>query len=247
MSAIAILGPYQLLSAVQMSNNITSPVTAFKSQRDMSYDLGWSGTPTGNFFVDGSNSYVANGVGVAQTVQTPGNWQALSLIAGFTASGSAGNHLVNIPYLGFMFMRLRYVATGAGAETIATVADVSSSLASTWFTICDGAGTVFAIWFKVGGTGTSTAAAAANPTATLVEQDISANATASTIGTALASTIAALNSTNSFTTSGTTTVTVTNKVGGPFQQASAGTTGFTVTNTAGGGLLTATLGGKGGN
>lgn len=246
MSAIAILGPYQLLTATQMSNGITSPVTAFKSQCGMSYDIGFTGTPTGNFFVDGSNTYVAEGLGVAQVVRVAGNWTPISLASGFTASGAAGNHLVNIPYLNFMFMHLRFVPTGAGAETIATVADVSGSLISTWFTICDGAGTVYAIWFKVGGTGTSTAAAAANPTATLVEQDISTNASAGTIGAALATTIAALNSTNSFTASGTTTVTVTNKVGGPFVLASAGTTGFTVTNTAGSGLLTATIGGKGG-
>lgn len=97
----------------------------------------------------------------------------------------------------------------AGAATIAPVADTSGSLASTWFSLYDGYGNTFIIWFSVSGVGT----APAGVSGTLVQQTISTGATASTIGTALATTIAALPSgvagVFSFTTAGTTTVTVT--------------------------------------
>ncbi len=83
------------------------------------------------------------------------------------------------------------VTVGAGtkgAVTIAPVADSSGSLASTWFNLYDAYGNTFTIWFSVSGVGTA-------PTGTggiLVQQSISTNDSASTIGTALAITIAAL-------------------------------------------------------
>ena len=129
------------------------------------------------------------------------------------------------------------VSTGhgaAGTVTIAPVADVSGSLASTWFSLYDGYGNTFIIWFSVSGVGTA-------PTGvygTLVQQSISTNDTAATIGTDLAITIAALPSgvsgVFSFTATGTTTVTVVSTANTPI----AGTpadgvipTGFTFATT----------------
>src|SRR5579872_3958981 len=105
----------------------------------------------------------------------------------------------------------------AGACTIAPVADVSGSLASTWFSLFDAYGNTFIIWFSVSGVGTrpSLGPAAADGAVGLhyVQQSISTNDTAATIGTDLATTIAALPSgisgVYSFTTSGSTTVTCT--------------------------------------
>lgn len=97
----------------------------------------------------------------------------------------------------------------AGAATIAPVADVAGSLASTWFRLYDAYGNTFIIWFSVSGVGS----APVGVSGTLVQQSIAASASAATIGTALAITIAALPSgvsgVFSFTASGTTTVTVT--------------------------------------
>lgn len=96
-----------------------------------------------------------------------------------------------------------------GTVTIAPVADVSGSLASTWFRLYDSYGNTFVIWFYVTGVGGS---APIGVSGTLVQQTIAQNATADQVGTALASTIALLPSrvagVFSFTTSGSTTVTV---------------------------------------
>lgn len=105
----------------------------------------------------------------------------------------------------------------AGAATIAPVADVSGSLASTWFSLFDAYGNTFIIWFSVAGVGFPPSLGAASPNGAqglhYVQQSIASGATAAQIGTALATTIAALPSgisgVFSFTATGTTTVTVT--------------------------------------
>jgi hypothetical protein len=126
----------------------------------------------------------------------------------------------------------------AGTVTIAPVADVSGSLASTWFKLFDGYGNTFIIWFYVTGVG---GAAPVGTGGILVQQTIAENASASTIGTALASTIALLPSgvsgVYSFTTSGSSTVTAVSTqvnpygpVAGPPSDGSV-PTGFTFAQT----------------
>lgn len=110
----------------------------------------------------------------------------------------------------------------AGVVTIVPVADSSGSLASTYFLLFDSYGNTFCIWFSVSGVGSAPNLGPGLSPAQLasgarglqyIQQSISTGATASTIGTALATTIAALPSgitgTLSFTASGSSTVTVT--------------------------------------
>ena len=111
----------------------------------------------------------------------------------------------------------------AGTVTIAPVADVSGSLASTWFRIYDAYGNTFIIWFSVSGVG----AAPIGVSGTLVQQSITANATAAQIGAALVITLENLLAAQlgnitapvgvfSFTASGSTTVTVVSTATNPF-------------------------------
>lgn len=131
----------------------------------------------------------------------------------------------------------------AGTVTIAPVADVAGSLASTWFRLYDSYGNTFIIWFSVSGVGS----APVGVSGTLVQQSISTNDTAATIGADLVITIENLLAAQpgnlqapagvmSFTATGTTTVTVvstqTNPVG-PLPGApmdGAIPTGFTFAN-----------------
>lgn len=112
----------------------------------------------------------------------------------------------------------------AGAVTIAPVADVSGSLASTYFLLFDAYGNTFVVWFSVAGVGSPPNLGVAAPFGTqglhYVQQSISSGDTAATIGGDLATTIAALPSgisgIFSFTTGGTTTVTCTSTATNPF-------------------------------
>lgn len=102
----------------------------------------------------------------------------------------------------------------AGTVTIAPVADVSGSLASTWFSLYDGYGNTFIVWFSVSGVGS----APIGVSGTLVQVQLVTNDTAATVGTKLAVIINGLLAQTllnpsapnvaSFTATGTTTVTI---------------------------------------
>lgn len=129
----------------------------------------------------------------------------------------------------------------AGTVTIAPVADVSGSLASTYFMMPDAYGNQYVVWFSVSGVGS----APIGVSGTLVQQSISTNDTAATIGAALVITLENLLAAQpanasapagvySYTATGTTTVTVVSTQnaplpGGPRDGAIA--TGFTMAVT----------------
>lgn len=110
-----------------------------------------------------------------------------------------------------------------GASTIAPVADVSGSLASTYFTLYDSYGNIFVIWFSVSGIGAAPKLGLAAPDGVAglhyVQQSILSGATAAQIGAALVLTIENLPSgvqgLLSFTASGSTTVTVVSTANAP--------------------------------
>lgn len=110
-----------------------------------------------------------------------------------------------------------------GSATIAPVADVSGSLASTWFKVFDNYGNTFIFWFQVSGVGS----APIGVSGTLVEVQIVANDSAATIGAKLVVILNALLAANpmnpsapagvfSFTASGTTLVTIVSTQTNPY-------------------------------
>jgi hypothetical protein len=104
----------------------------------------------------------------------------------------------------------------SGTVTVAPVADVAGSLASKYFTLYDGYGNTWVIWFSVSGVGVAPLLGAAAPVGSpglhYVKQSIFTNDSAATIGADLVLTInnlpSGVNGVFSFTSSGTTTVTI---------------------------------------
>lgn len=159
--------------------------------------------------------------------------------SGFVAPVAGSNIAINATALtiGTPYVITSVGAGSAGTVTVAPVADSSGSLASTWFRLYDGYGNTFIIWFSVSGVG----AAPQGVSGTLVQQSIATGATAAQVGAALVITINALLAATlqnpsapagvfSFTSSGTTTVTIVSTraqplPGGPMDGAIA--TGFT--------------------
>ena len=109
-------------------------------------------------------------------------------------------------------------SAAAGQATISPVADVAGSLASTYFTVYDAYGNTFVMWFSVSGVGVrpnlGPAAADGTPGLHYIQVSILQNATAAQIGAALVLILQNLPSgvsgVNSFTASGSTTVTIVN-------------------------------------
>jgi hypothetical protein len=160
--------------------------------------------------------------------------------SGFSSQLSGSNVAINATALtvGQPYVIVSPGHASAGAVTIAPVADVSGSLASTYFSLYDAYGNTFIIWFSVSGVGT----APIGVSGTLVQQSISTNASAATIGAALVTTIQNLpsavgSSVMSFTASGTTTVTATSTATNPYGPVAgapsdgAKATGFTFAQT----------------
>lgn len=158
--------------------------------------------------------------------------------AGFVAPTTGSNLAINATAL---TSGNPYIITGVGAgssgtATIAPVADVSGSLASKYFSLYDSYGNVFIIWFSVAGVGT----APIGVSGILVQQSISSGATAAQIGALLVLTINNLpiapgSAIMSFTSSGTTTVTVVSTAAAPLagvpMDSALSPTGFTLALT----------------
>jgi hypothetical protein len=157
------------------------------------------------------------------------NWVDIPTQTASVASGASA--LLTLANNAYKWVRAIYTTTAAGVQTIAVTADTAGSLSGKYFLISGGgtSGISYYVWLD-NGSGVDPAV----PGLTGIQVTYSNNDSAATIGAAIATALAAVHSSNDFTTSGTTTVTVTNKVAGPFVRASAGTSGFTVTTTAGG-------------
>lgn len=103
-------------------------------------------------------------------------------------------------------------AVPAFAFTIAPVADVSGNQAGKYLTISDAFKNNYVLYNIVSGVGSAPSLTGALNGYTAIPVSFATGATAATIGAQLATVIAALNGSNSFTATGTTTVTVTSKV-----------------------------------
>ncbi len=158
------------------------------------------------------------------------NWTDIPNQSATITSGSSA--LLTMTSSPYQWVRAVYTTTATGAQTIALVADVSGSLKSTYFLLQDEASAhSYYVWFNNGSGVDPAIAGRTGVPITYVNND-----SAATIGALVTTAIGALNSSNSFTTSGTSTVTVTNKTAGPFVPMTDGAapTHFTFTVTAGG-------------
>jgi hypothetical protein len=100
------------------STTITSLQTNVGYKDSVSIELVWTGTPTGNFFVQGSNSY---NPGTPQTgTPNAGTWTTIPVVDPTTgqtpqASGQAGQNLINLKQAGFPWIQVVYTnASGTG-------------------------------------------------------------------------------------------------------------------------------------
>jgi hypothetical protein len=210
-----------------------------------------SSTPTGNHSSE-SITYQAVGspnpaAGYALIHLTSNYNRYMGGFSGFVSPSTGGTIAINSTSLtpGLPYVIASVGAGADGSATISPVADSNGSLASTYFTLYDSYGNVFVIWFYVTSVGGSAPTflgpqvQAGQRGLQYVQQTIAENATAANITTALAATIALLPSgivgTDSFTTSGggTATLTVTSTLAAPLAGIPQdGTINISASNTA---------------
>lgn len=115
-----------LINGVSMASNITGVPTGINQLPGISYDVSWTGTPTGTFQIQVSNSYSQSPNG---TVTNAGNWTTLPS-SSFTGiypqpSGSAGNGFIDVVGTEAAWVRFVYIASGGtGNLTVIPAAKV---------------------------------------------------------------------------------------------------------------------------
>ncbi len=109
---------YQVIDAADMTSSVVSTVSIIQNITGVSYDISWTGTPTGTFSVEVSNTYEQNGEG---EVYVAGDWNALPLSITPTASGSASNGTIDILGSTAYAIRLRYTPTSGSGTLNATL------------------------------------------------------------------------------------------------------------------------------
>ena len=119
MSTRPILKPFSVFTNSSMATSLTSPATIISNISGVGYDLAWTGTPTGTFSVQVSNTITLDSEG---NVATAGNWTTLTLSSPITASGSADNAFINLAGLEAYAVRLVYTRTSGSGTLNATIA-----------------------------------------------------------------------------------------------------------------------------
>lgn len=101
-----------------MSSSITSAVTILAQKSGAGYDIAWSGTPTGTFSVQISNTYSINAKGA---VLNAGSWTPVTLSTSIAAAGSPDNAFINLAGLECYAVKLVYTVGSSTGVLNATI------------------------------------------------------------------------------------------------------------------------------
>ncbi len=122
MSTRTHLAPFRVITAGDMSDDITSLPTILQTLTKVSYEVSWSGTtPIGTIAVEVSNSYKLN---PGSGVQDAGNWTVIPLqddtgavVLSLPITGNTGSAFIDVE-TGANAIRLVYTSTsGIGTMT----------------------------------------------------------------------------------------------------------------------------------
>lgn len=110
--------PFNICASVSMTGTLayTSSVTGILYRDSISYQFAWTGTPSGNFDIQGSIDYNP-GLPESAGSLNAGTWTSVPLtpVATITGSGGAVNVLANLLDLGYPYSRFVYTnSTGSG-------------------------------------------------------------------------------------------------------------------------------------
>lgn len=115
-----------IIHAASMATNVTGPATIIQMLPGISYDISWTGTPTGTFSIQVSNTYKQASDG---TVTSAGNWTTLpssSFQGTYPApAGSASNGFIDLFGVSAYAARIVYTSvSGTGSLTVVACSKV---------------------------------------------------------------------------------------------------------------------------
>lgn len=106
--------PFSCVTNASMAADVIGIPQIIPLQPITGYEVNWTGTPTGTFTVEVSNSYAINADG---SVKNAGSWNALPLSPVISPAGAPGTGFINLTGLAGYAVRLHYVRT-AGVGTL---------------------------------------------------------------------------------------------------------------------------------
>lgn len=115
-----------IISGQSMASSFNGPATIIKRLPGISYDVAWTGNPTGTFTVQVSNTFSLDAKG---NVANAGNWYTLPS-SSFTGTlpapaGSAGAGFIDVVGTEAYAVRVQYTAvSGTGSCTVLAAAKV---------------------------------------------------------------------------------------------------------------------------
>jgi len=111
-----VIPPYKVISAGDMSGDITGKVTSVTFSDTLTYGIAWTGTsPVGTMKVQGSLDYTET---ADHTVLDAGTWFDLPLAPAPAVSGATGTLSISLRFHSFPWLRLVYSrSSGTGTMT----------------------------------------------------------------------------------------------------------------------------------
>jgi len=100
-----------------MTTSVNGTPINCQSLSELGFDISWTGSPTGTFGVQVSNTYAQSGEGV---VINAGNWNNIVLSTVPAATGTPGTAFINVAEIAGLWLRLNYVAS-SGTGTLNAV------------------------------------------------------------------------------------------------------------------------------
>lgn len=117
MSARPKLEAFPLFTNQSMGSTVHSAPTNVQQISKISYDISWTGTPTGSFTVEVSDTYTQYPDG---TTNNAGSWTPLPLSSSTATGGQAGNGLIDIQ-TSALWIRLTYNFVSGSGTMNATI------------------------------------------------------------------------------------------------------------------------------
>lgn len=113
-----VIPPITIYNAVSITNSVDSTAVHVLYSDNIGIQLVWTGTPTGQFGISGSNNATLSVTGAV----TGGTWTAISGTYPAPA-GSASNGLISVTNFPYAFIKVTYTAaSGTGTVTAKLVA-----------------------------------------------------------------------------------------------------------------------------
>jgi hypothetical protein len=112
-----VIPPTVIMNNVDISSSVNSSAVHILYSDNVNVQLVWTGTPTGSFDAQVSNTATLNPDGTI----SGGTWDPLGISPAPAPSGSSGHYTISLNQLDSAFVRIAYTAVSGSGHCTATL------------------------------------------------------------------------------------------------------------------------------